>query len=274
MIKKIVIPAAGFGSRLLSVTKEIPKEMMPIFIKTNSNKIHVKPLIQIIYEQFFDLGLQNFCFVVGKQKRAIEDHFTPDFSLTKTIKIDKQIINELNSFYTKISKSRIFWINQLRPKGFGDAVLHSESFVDNDDFLVIAGDTLILKNNSIMKKLMNTKLPGKYDAALLLKEVNDPKRFGVAIVKSTKTGLLITNVEEKPKKPKSNLSIVALYRFKPSIFDALKQVKPRSGELQLTDGIQKLIEKGGKIHALLLDKNDKVIDIGTPESYLKNLMIE
>ena len=153
-------------------------------------------------------------------------------------------------------------------------MLHSESYVDNDDFLVIAGDTLILKNSSVMKKLMNTKLPGKYDAALLLQEVDDPRRFGVAIVKSTKTGLLITNVEEKPKKPKSNLSIVALYRFKPSIFDALKQVKPRSGELQLTDGIQKLIEKGGRIHALLLDKNDKVIDIGTPESYLKNLMIE
>ena len=75
MLKKIVIPAAGLGSRLLPITKEMPKEMLPIFIK-NSNEITVKPLIQVLFEQFYKLNLREFCFVVGKQKRAIEDHFT------------------------------------------------------------------------------------------------------------------------------------------------------------------------------------------------------
>ena len=271
-VTKIVIPAAGTGSRLLSVTKEIPKEMMPIFIKKNS-EIKVKPLVQLIFEQFFSLGTRDFCFVVGKQKRAIEDHFTPDVNFSmKTLPKDNNQ-KDLLKFYSQLNKSNIFWINQLTPRGFGDAVLRTKSFVDNDDFLVIAGDTLLVHNEKLVKKIMNLKLKGKNDAALLLQKVPDPRRFGVAVIEKKKQDLVVTNVEEKPKKPKSNFSIIAFYRFKPSIFEALEKIKPKKGELQLTDGIQHLIENGGKIHAIMMNENDRVIDIGTPESYLENLII-
>jgi UTP--glucose-1-phosphate uridylyltransferase len=80
-----------------------------------------------------------------------------------------------------------------------------------------------------------------------------------------------TNSEEKPSRPKSNLAVVAVYRFRPSIFKALYDIKDNKKELQLTDGIQRLIELGGKIHAVIVKKNTNVIDIGTPESYLENL---
>jgi len=273
MIKKIVIPAAGSGSRLLSVTKEIPKEMMPIFIKNKSGKIQVKPVIQIIFQQFYSLGIRDYCCVVGKQKRAIEDHFTPDYQLLKNLPSNNPSKKDLSEFYSQLNKSRIFWINQLSPKGFGDAVMRTESFVGKDDFLVIAGDTLLLNNNKLVKRMMNIKLLGKHDAALLLQKVPDPKRFGVAVIKKTQQETYVTNVEEKPKRPKSNLSIVAFYRFKQSIFQALKDVKVRKSELQLTDGIQKLIERGGNVRAFILDENDRVIDIGTPESYLENLIV-
>ena len=74
MINKIVIPAAGLGSRLLPITKEIPKEMMPLFLKDRSGKIIVKPLIQILFEKFYGYGFREFCIIVGRQKRSIEDY--------------------------------------------------------------------------------------------------------------------------------------------------------------------------------------------------------
>ena len=82
----------------------------------------------------------------------------------------------------------------------------------------------------------------------------------------------VINVEEKPKKPKSNLSIVALYRFRPSIIKALNEIKPNKTELQLTSGIQKLIDWGGNVSAIILDEKDQVIDIGTADSYLETII--
>ena len=83
MIKKIVIPAAGLGTRLLPITKEIPKEMMPLFLQDKEGEMSVKPLIQIIYEKFFHFGLREYCIIVGRQKRIIEDHFTSDQEFSK-----------------------------------------------------------------------------------------------------------------------------------------------------------------------------------------------
>lgn len=273
MIKKIVIPAAGLGSRLLPITKEIPKEMMPIFLKDSDDQIIVKPLIHALFEKFFHLGVREYCIIVGRQKRAIEDHFTLDYEIIQSLGLKDHLRKDMVQFYEKLKNSKIFWINQQRPDGFGDAVLHAESFVGKDEFLVSAGDTLIPNSNHLMKQLMSIKLNGKNDAVIMLKEVRNPKRFGVAVVGKSGTRLLVKNVEEKPEKPKSNLAIVALYRFKPSIFSALNEIRQEKKELQLTDAIQKLIERRGKVYAIMMDKNDKVIDVGTAESYLETFKL-
>ena len=271
MIRKIVIPAAGLGTRLLPITKEIPKEMMPLFLRDKNSEVMVKPLIQVIFEQFFQQGLREYCIIVGRQKRIIQDHFIIDEEFLKKIEKKSKYKQDLKNFYSMLNKSKIFWAEQSEPKGFGDAVKYSESFVGNDDFLVIAGDTLIPKGDKVIKKLMNAKLKGKNDAILLLKEVPDPRRFGVAVINQTKNKDIITNVEEKPKNPKSNLSIVALYRFGPSIFKALNEIQSGQKELQLTDAIQKLIDWGGNVSAIHLNENDRVIDIGTADSYLETI---
>jgi len=271
LIRKIVIPAAGLGTRLLPITKEIPKEMMPLFLRDKNSEVMVKPLIQVIFEQFFQQGLREYCVIVGRQKRIIQDHFTIDEEFLKKIEKKSKYKQDLKNFYLMLNKSKIFWAEQSEPRGFGDAVKYSESFVGNDDFLVIAGDTLIPKGGKIIKKLMNTKLKGKNDAILLLKEVSDPRRFGVAVINQTKNKNIIINVEEKPKNPKSNLSIVALYRFGPSIFKALNEIQSGQKELQLTDAIQKLIDWGGNVSAIHLNENDRVIDIGTADSYLETI---
>ena len=263
------MPAAGLGTRLLPITKEIPKEMMPLFLQDKEGEISVKPLIQIIYEKFFHFGVQEYCLIVGRQKRIIEDHFTSDREFLKNFRKNSKYRIDLEKFYCMLNNTKLFWINQQNPNGFGDAVRYSESFVGNDDFLVSAGDTLLPKGDKIIKKLMNAKLKGKNDAILLLKEVPNPRRFGVAVINQTKNKTIVTNVEEKPKNPKSNFAIVALYRFRPSIFKALKEIRNDQKELQLTDAIQKLIDFGGNVSAILLNENNSVIDIGTADSYLE-----
>jgi len=272
MIKKIVIPVGGLGTRLLPITKVIPKEMMPLFLHGKNGTIIVKPLIQIIYEKFFKFGLREYCVIVGKQKRTIKDHFTPNQEFLRNFHKNTRFRTDLEKFHSMLNKSKIFWVNQPNPSGFGDAVKHAGSFVGNDDFLVTAGDTLLPTGDKIIKKLLNSKLQGENDAIILLKKVSNPKRFGVAVIKEEKHKIKVINVEEKPKKPKSNLSIVALYRFRPSIIKALNEIKPNKTELQLTSGIQKLIDWGGNVSAIILDEKDQVIDIGTAESYLETII--
>ena len=272
MINKIVIPAGGLGTRLLPITKVIPKEMMPLFLHDKNGEIIVKPLIQIIYEKFFKFGLREYCVIVGKQKRTIKDHFTPNQEFLRNFHKNTRFRTDLEKFHSMLNKSKIFWVNQPNPSGFGDAVKHAGSFVGNDDFLVTAGDTLLPTGDKIIKKLLNSKLQGENDAIILLKKVSNPKRFGVAVITEEKHKIKVINVEEKPEKPKSNLSIVALYRFRPSIIKALKEIKPEKTELQLTSGIQKLIDWGGNVSAIILDEKDQVIDIGTAESYLDTII--
>jgi UTP--glucose-1-phosphate uridylyltransferase len=272
MINKIVIPAGGLGTRLLPITKVMPKEMMPLFLHDKNGETIVKPLIQIIYEKNFKLGLREYCIIVGKQKRTIKDHFTPNQKFLRNFHKNTRFRTDLEKFHSMLNKSKIFWVNQPNPRGFGDAVKHAGSFVGNDDFLVTAGDTLLPTGDKIIKKLLNSKLQGENDAIILLKKVSNPKRFGVAVIKEEKHKIKVINVEEKPKKPKSNLSIVALYRFRPSIIKALNEIKPNKTELQLTSGIQKLIDWGGNVSAIILDEKDQVIDIGTADSYLETII--
>ena len=78
MINKVVIPAAGMGTRLLTITKEIPKEMLPLHNRNSNGVICLKPVVQLVYEQLFNAGFKEFCFIVGRGKRTIEDHFSPD----------------------------------------------------------------------------------------------------------------------------------------------------------------------------------------------------
>ena len=78
-VKKAVITAGGLGTRLLPTTKETPKEMLPLFAFNTDGNIYLKPVIQIVFESLYEVSFRDFCFVVGRGKRAVEDHFTPDY---------------------------------------------------------------------------------------------------------------------------------------------------------------------------------------------------
>jgi len=276
LLKKAVIPAAGLGTRLLPVTKEMPKEMLPIVALTKNGEICLKPMLQAVFEQLYDVGFREFAFIVGRGKRAIEDHFSPDEDFIQNLKNKnkKNLAEELQEFYEKINNSNIVFINQPKPKGFGDAVGRAALFTGEEKFLIQAGDDLIIsKNNNHLERAAKAFEEYDADAVFLLEEVPDPRKYGVITGKEIKPGIFkVTSIVEKPLMPPSNLAIVALYIFKPIIYKAIKKVKPdKNGEIQLTDALKLLVAWNCQVYGLKLKPNERRIDIGTAESYLEML---
>ncbi len=266
---KVVITAAGKGTRLLPFTKEMPKEMMPIFSNVFTNKKVVLPLLQYVYEQLYSMNFRDFCFVVGREKRSIEDHFTPHETYLRDLVGDYKKI--MSKFYQKLENSHLVWINQNRPLGFGDAVKRAERYVGKEDFIVHAGDVAILSNSKhpVLRLMETAKKNPDVKAILLCKKVKNSKRYGVPTINKLSENLFnVKEVVEKPDKPKSEFGILPLYYFRSEIFSSLKKIKPGKGkEFQLTDAIQKMIQEKQKVLAITLDKNEEEVDVGTVESY-------
>jgi UTP--glucose-1-phosphate uridylyltransferase len=276
MIRKVVIPAAGLGTRLFPATKEQPKEMLPIFSRLANDDIGIKPLLQIVFEQLYEANFRSYCFVVGRGKRSIEDNFTPDYGSLLMLK-DKGMTSQaadLSRFYEKLKTSTIFWVNQPEPKGFGDAVLLSRPFVQDEAFLVHAGDTYIISNNAEhISRLVDAHERLNGDATFLVEEVENPEQYGVIEGDKIESDIFkVKHAIEKPERPTTKLAIVAIYLFDPVIFKALEKTRPgRGGEVQLTDAIQTLIEWDLNVYAVKLDTNTRRLDIGSPETYWEAL---
>lgn len=276
MVRKVIIPAAGLGTRLFPATKEQPKEMLPIFSKSNSGDMVVKPVVQLVFEQLHDVGIREFCYVVGKGKRGIEDHFTPDIECIKMLEhMGKNgQASDLDSFYHKLDTSTILWVNQPEPKGFGNAVLMAQPFVQNESCLVHAGDSCIIsKQMDYIKRLLDCFDRFNADAAFLVLEIENPKQYGIVEGEEITSNIIkVKSVVEKPEHPKTNLAIMAMYIFHPVIFKALEATNPgKNGEIQLTDAIQKMVEWGLKVYAVKLDGDYQHLDIGSPERYWQAL---
>lgn len=271
-IRKAVIPAGGMGTRLLPITKEIPKEMLPVPIIRDGTVI-LKPTLQAVFEELYRQGLRQFCFVTGRGKRSIEDHFTPDWSFLE--KLGKSVWKEnLREFFQKLETSRIYFVNQPARRGFGDAVLHAEEFVGEEPFLVHAGDDFVIsKKRNLVRLLTETFVRFKADAVMLSEIVEDPSQFGVIVGREVGRGLYrVSRILEKPKAPPSNLAVIAVYVFSSKIHDAIRAVAPdSSGEVQLTDAIGRVLSRGGRVLAITLRSSEKRVEIGTPESYLESI---
>lgn len=276
MIQKVIIPAAGLGTRLFPATKEQPKEMLPIFTCSANGEKILKPVVQMVFEQLYKSGIQEFCYVVGRGKRVIEDHFMADNHCLRTLEgigMDEQA-SDLNDFFMKLNTSTIMWVNQSEPKGFGDAVLMAKPFAQNEPCLIHAGDSYILsKNMDYISKLLEVYEKFSADAAFIILEIDKPKQYGIIEGIEVDDGVFrVETAIEKPKNPRTNLAIMAMYVFKPTIFPVLEIVKNRSiGEIQLTDAIQKLVDVGSRVFAIKLDDSYSHIDVGSPERYWEAL---
>lgn len=278
MIDKAVIAAAGLGTRLLPATKEQPKEMLPVYSRSRNGQACLEPVLQLIFEQLYDVGLREFCMVIGRGKRAIEDHFTQDYSFAGELRNSNRLsaAEDLEAFYRRLDDSVISWVTQPEPKGFGDAVLRARRAVGDSDFVVHAGDAYIVSTgNSYFRRLTTIFERGESSGVLLIHELSDPRQKGVAEVRSLGTDCYeVLSVEEKPEKPKTRLGIEPVYIFRPDLFQALDRTKPgKGGEIQVTDAVQLMIAEGAKVHATMLLEDEVRLDVGDAESYWEALSI-
>ena len=271
MIDTAVIPAAGLGTRLFTMTKESPKEMVPVFFKDKNKRMLVKPLVEIIFENLFDEGFRNFCIIVGRGKESIENHLSPHYDFIELLekKGESTYAKILVNFYKKIEKSSIVWIRQHKHKGIGPATLLAKEVIGSRTFLFHAGDLYIPNKNYLydMKKIHKKDSP---IATIGLKEVkDDPRRYGLAKIKEIgKNKCEILKTIEKPKKPISNYALTGVNIFEGEIFNAISKTKPGvNNEIQLTDAIQTLVSRKHKVLGSFMRKNNPCIDIGVPETY-------
>jgi len=261
MINKAVIPAAGFGTRFLPATKSQPKEMLPI-VDT--------PVIQYVVEEAAAAGLTDILMVIGKGKRAIEEHFDRSFQLEMQLAA-KGRDSELELIRGISDLADIHFVWQKEMKGLGDAIYCGRHHVNNEPFAVLLGDTVIDSNVPAVKQLVDVFNDcGK--SVVLLERVNPSmvSRYGV-IDGNEETERLysVNDFVEKPAvdEAPSNLVIASRYIFTPEIFDYLSKTKPgKGGEIQITDAMR-LMVKEHRMYGLILD--GRRCDIGNKEGFVK-----
>jgi UTP--glucose-1-phosphate uridylyltransferase len=273
-MKTAVITTGGLGTRLLTATKVNPKTMLPLYVKSTDSDLNpfFQPLIEIIFNNLYDCGFRKFCFIVGKKGQySIKNHLIPDPDFLKLLKsrnnsIDKRFIRMLEKSYKKYSNSKVSWITQSTPMGFGHALLSAKKFVGNDNFLLHAGDAYF-PNYDFLKTMINTfKKSNGITGSILLQHKKNVEGYGIAQTTTKNHEHLVINVEEKPKKPKSNLAILPVYLFDKNIFSALKKISHGyNGELQVTDAIKYLLDDEKKFIANNFRSN--WFDIGTVHRY-------
>lgn len=266
MIKKAVIPAAGWGTRFLPITKSQPKEMIPI-VDT--------PVIQYVVEEAVASGITDILMIIGKGKRAIEEHFDRSLQLEESLMAKKQF--DLLEQIKKISNlANIHFIWQKEMNGLGDAIRYARDHVGKEPFAVLLGDTLIAgKGEPITKQLINVYERYK-SSVVALEEVpmENVHRYGVIKGKSLEKHVLIAeDFIEKPSKEEapSNLAIASRYIFTPEIFDYLEKTQPgKNNEIQLTDAMREMVKK----YAMYgLKFKGKRYDIGNKLDFLKTNII-
>lgn len=237
-IKKAVIPAAGFGTRFLPATKSQPKEMLPIVDK---------PTIQYVVEEAVEAGITDILMIIGKGKRAIEEHFDRNMELEYQLEEKKQfeLLEEIRSI-TNLADIHFIWQRELH--GLGDAIRYAQHHVNNEPFAILLGDTLIeSRYGSVTRQLI--EVFGKYKSPVVaLEEVEREavSRYGIIGGSEVEENIFkVSDFIEKPsiEEAPSNLAIASRYIFTPRIFDYLKLVQPgKNNEIQLTDAMHLMLQ--------------------------------
>jgi UTP--glucose-1-phosphate uridylyltransferase len=265
-VNKAVIPAAGLGTRFLPATKATPKEMLPVVDK---------PAIQYVVEEAVAAGLFDILMVTGRNKRPLEDHFDRAAELEQLLE-EKGDVERLRQVRESTDLAQVHYVRQGDPLGLGHAVLASRGHVGDSAFAVLLGDDLIDERDPILPTMIDLQ-EQTLGAVVALMEV--PRElvslYGCAAVEATdREGIVrITDLVEKPDPADapSNLAIIGRYVLGPDIFDVLESLPPgRGGEIQLTDGLRGLVERGIPVHGVIF--KGRRYDTGDRVDYLKTIV--
>ena len=236
-VRKAVFPVGGLGTRFLPATKAMPKEMLPVVDK---------PLIQYAVEEAQAAGIEEFIFVTGRSKTAIEDHFDHSYELEDTLK-ERGKDAELAAIRSWMPEpGQVAYTRQQNPLGLGHAVLCARNLVGNEPFAVLLADDLVLAQKPCLKQMIEAYAEtGANIVAVMEVPRAHTDRYGVLDIERDDGRLVrVKGVVEKPK-PKdapSTLSIIGRYILMPDVFDHLATIgRGAGGEIQLTDALARLI---------------------------------
>ncbi len=267
-INKVVIPAAGFGTRFLPQTKAMPKEMLPVVDK---------PVIQYVVEEAVNSGVHNIIIVTGANKRAIEDHFDlPDEDLTKNL-LEGKKEHLLQQVKNIANMANYIYVRQKGPYGNGTPVLSAESVIENEPFAVLWGDEFIYSKPPRLAQMIKVyeKMGGIIISGVKIEHKEDLKRYGIADLEPVEGNIYkIKEIVEKPdpKEAPSNIATHGAYILPPDIFNALRYLKPgKGGEIWLTDAINVLKKEGIPVYAVVIE-DGKYYDTGNKFEYMKTVV--
>ena len=239
-IRKVVIPVAGWGTRSLPATKNIPKEMLPIYNK---------PVIQYVVEEAQRAHIKDVIFVTNRDKNVIEDHFDHNLQLEDVLeragKLDK--LEEVRRVAEMVN---ILSVRQKHQLGLGHAVMCARELVGDEPFAVMVGDDLMFSGVPGIGQLIEVAMAEKMPVIGVM-EVPWEKvsRYGIIDGEEVAPGVYrVRDMVEKPKREEapSRMAIVGRYVLTPDIFDYLEKVKPgHGGEIQLTDALQAMAKERG-----------------------------
>ncbi len=268
-IPNAIVPVAGLGTRLLPATKSQPKEMLPVARK---------PIVQYVAEELARSGVRNLLFVTGRGKAAIENHFDPDPSLMESLRVAGKTDLQLALDFERLGLT-ILYTRQSVQRGLGDAILHGESFAGRDPFIVALGDSIIgLRGDSLAcRRMAEAFLEHRADVTIAVGEVppEQVRFYGIVSPASDGETFAIRTLVEKPRPEEapSRLAVSGRYVFSPRIFDMIREVQPdRNGEIQITDAIRAIAEKGGTVLGVKLRPEERRYDIGNMPSYFETFI--
>ncbi len=269
-VRKVVIPAAGFGTRFLPATKAQPKEMLPIVDK---------PIIQYVVEEAVEAGIEQIIVVTGWHKRAIEDHFDKHFELEARLEKDGKL--EELAEVRKISDLADFvYVRQKEALGNGHALLVAREIVGDEPVVMLWGDDFITAKPSRTRQMITAyeKYGTSILSAIKTTDPEDTKRYGYVGGRQVADGVIdVDKFIEKPGpgNAPSDMAVVSGFLFTPEIFDALEEAIPetidKGKELYYVDGVNNMMKKGQKVHAVEI-KNAKYYDCGSKVGYLKTVV--
>ena len=258
-VRKAVFPAAGLGTRFLPATKAMPKEMLPIVDK---------PLIQYGVEEALAAGCDQIIIVTGRGKTSIEDHFDHSYELEKLL--EEKNKTDLLTIVRQISDMiHVAYVRQKEAMGLGHAVLMARELVGNEPFAVLLADDMIDAEKPALRQMIEA-YEQTGSSILATMEVEGPaiSSYGVIDAEPVENNDRLFKVKTMVEKPKreeapSNLAIIGRYILTPAIFDELDQTPlGAGGELQLTDGIRRLLQResvyGYKFEGKRHDAGDKL----------------
>ena len=261
MIRKAVIPAAGFGTRFLPATKSQPKEMLPI-VDT--------PVIQYVVEEAAAAGISDVLMIIGKGKRSIEEHFDRSFQLEHQLERQGKTA-ELDAIRRISELADIHFVWQKEMRGLGDAVYCARYHVNDEPFVVLLGDTLIDSASPAAMQLVRL-FEQVHEPVILLEQV-EPRKVGLyGIIKGKEIRPGVYKIDDFVEKPKpedapSNLAISGRYLLTPDIFRYIEQTRPcGDGEIQLTEALRAQVRKR-PMYGLKLE--GRRCDIGNKEGFIR-----